>query len=67
MPQKNTIFDKELNELEIAVIGIGAILVLETIALFKEIDGTMFGSAMAGIGAVIGWVFKGYRSNKKKK
>ena len=58
MPQKNTIFDKELNELEIAVIGIGAILVLEVIALLKEIDGQLFGLAIGGIGVIIGWVFK---------
>ena len=58
MPQKNTIFDRELNELEIAVIGIGAIFFLEVIALLKEIDGQLFGLAIGGIGVIIGWVFK---------
>ena len=51
-------------ELQIAFTGILAISILETIAISKGINGVMFGSAMAGIGGIVGWVFKGYHKNR---
>lgn len=48
------------NELKIAALGIICISFLAAYALYKGVDGTMFGTAMAGIGGVVGWVFKGY-------
>lgn len=54
-------------ELEVASLGIIGIIGLETIALLKGVDGTMFASAMAGVGAIIGWTFKGYRNKNIKK
>lgn len=54
-------------ELEVAGLGLVSILALETIALLKGVDGTMFGAAMAGIGAIVGWVFRNYSSKKKNK
>jgi len=53
-------------ELEVASLGIISIAGLETVALLKGVDGVMFGAAMAGIGTIIGWVYKGYRSKKTK-
>jgi len=53
-------------ELEIAFLGIIGIIGLEVIALLKGVDGIMFGSAVGGVGAIIGWVFKGYSLKKKK-
>ena len=46
------------DELIVATIGIFLIFVLEIVALLKEVDGYMFGLAAAGIGGIIGWVFK---------
>lgn len=63
MKKVNQWFDTEL---EVASLGIFSILALETIALIKGVDGVMFGAAMAGIGTIIGWVFRGYRNHKKK-
>ena len=54
----------KLNELHIAVIALGAIFGLSALALFKGLDGVMFGSAIAGFGAVVGWVFKHYSRKK---
>lgn len=53
-------------ELEIAALGIITILFLEFAAIIRGIDGTMFGAAMAAIGVIIGWVFKGYSKKQKK-
>jgi len=52
-------------ELEIAAMGLGAIVILESIALFKGINGVMFGSSMACIGTIVGYVFKSYKVTKK--
>ena len=49
-------------ELSIAAMGIICIFFLAGYALFKGIDGVMFSGAMAGIGGIIGWVFKGIRN-----
>jgi len=64
MKKVNQWFDTEL---EVATLGILSIAGLEGIALIKGVDGVMFGSAMAGIGTIVGWIFKGYASGKKKK
>ena len=53
-------------ELEVAALGIIGIISLEILALIKGVDGIMFGSAMAAVGTIIGWVFKGYSTKKKK-
>ena len=53
------------SELKIAAGGIAAIFILQTIALAQGIDGVIFGSAMAGFGTIIGWVFKGYIHKKR--
>ena len=47
-------------ELHVAVIGILAILVLTGFALYKGVDGVMFGAGMLAIGTIVGWVFKGF-------
>jgi len=54
-------------ELEVAGLGILAILILSFTALMKGVDGTMFAAAIAGVGGIIGWVFKGMRDKLKKK
>ena len=46
------------DELLVASFGIFVILLLEAFAIYKGIDGTMFGASMAGIGVIIGWIFK---------
>jgi len=56
--ERKSIIEIDTN-LEVAALGIVAILFLEALALLKGIDGTMFGAAMAAIGAIVGWVFKG--------
>lgn len=48
------------NELTVALIAIGAILFLESLALYKGIDGTMFGAAMVAIGGVAGYFLKAH-------
>ena len=57
----NKIFDTEL---EIAALGVFAVIILESIALWKGINGVMFGSAMTCIGVIIGYVFKTFRIKK---
>jgi hypothetical protein len=54
------------SELTVAVIGLIVILILSFTAISKGLDGVMFGSSMAGIGAIIGWVFKNFRPGKAK-
>ncbi len=51
-------------ELHVAVLGILCITFLMTYALYRGVDGVMFGGAMAGIGGIVGWVFKGYYTRK---
>jgi len=62
MPNLKQFFDTEL---EIAALGIVGVIILEIIALIKGMDGTMFGATMAAVGAIIGWVFKGYHNKLK--
>lgn len=67
----NHIKNKTMNlteEMAIILIGLVAIFILEFIALMKGIDGSMFASAIAGIGALIGWAAKivHYRMKKGK-
>jgi len=62
MPNLKQFFDTEL---EIAALGIVGVIILEIIALIKGMDGTMFGATMAAVGAIIGWVFKGYHTKLK--
>ena len=54
----NKISKSIADELIVATIGIFLIFVLEIVALLKGVDGSMFGLATAGIGSVIGWIFK---------
>lgn len=53
-------------ELEVAALGILGVVLLEIVALIKGADGTMFGAAMACVGVIIGWVFKGVLKKKVK-
>ena len=53
-------------EYEIAAFAILAILILEAIALFKKMDGIMFGSAMTALGVIVGWICKGIHTKGKK-
>ena len=43
----------------IAILAILVIGGLEAFALSREIDGTLFSAATAGIGAIVGYVIKG--------
>ena len=64
MPKKiKQLFDTNL---EIAALAIFGVIVLESIALFRGVDGTMFGAAMVCLGAILGWVYKGYYSRKTR-
>jgi len=63
MPIKNFID----TELEVAGLGILAILILSFTAIMKGVDSVMFGAAIAGIGGIIGWVFKGMREKIKNR
>lgn len=66
---KKSIIEKifEREELGVATIGILAIVVLEIVALMKGVNGMMFGTAMAGIGGIVGWIFKGYQAKINNK
>lgn len=48
-------------ELQVATFGVASVVFLEAYALYQGVDGVMFGAAMAGLGAIIGWVFKGMK------
>ena len=42
----------------ISLIAIAAVTLIEIVALSNGVDGTMFGAAMAAIGAIVGYNFK---------
>ena len=44
---------------KIAVLGILVIAGLEAFALAQGVDGSLFAAATAGVGAIVGYVFKG--------
>lgn len=46
------------HKLQLSVIAIICITVLEVVALYRGIDGVIFATAMAGIGAVVGYSIK---------
>lgn len=48
----------------LGMFGIGALVVLEGIALYVGLDGAMFGTVVAGIGSIIGGIV-GYEYGKK--
>ena len=54
----NKISKSIADELIVATIGIFLIFILEIVALSKGVDGYMFGLATAGIGSIIGWIFR---------
>jgi len=54
-------------ELAIAFLGIVCIFFLTAFALYRGVNGVMFGSGMAGIGSIVGWVFKGYQLRRDGK
>jgi hypothetical protein len=54
-------------ELGVAIFGLSGIIFLESLALFKGVDGTMFGLAIAGVGTIIGYIFKGFYQKIKKR
>lgn len=49
----------------VIVYAISVVGILVSIALFKNIDGVMFGAGMTAIGAVVGWYFKGKTKSVK--
>lgn len=48
----------------VAILALLIIGALEFYALSKGIDGALFGAAAAGIGAIVGYVFKGSDNSK---
>jgi len=46
--------------IELAALAIGGVIILETIALLKGVDGVMFGAAMGALGIILGWICKTY-------
>jgi len=55
---------KEPTDNFVAITAVIVICVLEALALFKGVDGTMFGASMAALGVVIGWVCKSKSAKK---
>lgn len=51
-------------ELNLILTAILAIAFLELVALIQGVDGTMFGTATAGIGGVAGYLIKGFFKKK---
>lgn len=58
---------KHLDELKIFIFAICAIVLLESIALIKGVDGVIYGSSMAGIGTIGGFVLKCYLNDHRKR
>lgn len=50
--------DKDTMQLGAVISGIGAIMVIECVALYNGIDGAMLAAAFAAVGAAIGYIFK---------
>jgi len=59
---------QQIEIIELSLIGLAliAIFVLQSIALMKEVDGMMFGSAMVTIGGICGYLVKAFIKNHKK-
>jgi hypothetical protein len=53
------------DELKIFCLCLLGIVFLETVALLKGIDGVIYGSSMAGIGTIGGFILKCYFIGKK--
>ena len=56
-----------ITEYKIAIGGLVAVVLLETVALMNGIDGIALSSSMAVIGSVVGYVFKSSRLRRGKK
>lgn len=46
------------HKLQLSVFAVLCITILEALALYRGIDGAVFGAAMAGIGVVVGYSIK---------
>jgi len=64
--EKKTDYKIEITELSLIFVALIAIFILESIALMRGIDGVMFGSAMATIGGICGYLIKAFIKNHKK-
>jgi len=61
--QKPDVFESEW--FVFALLGIGLIIgILEGMAIWKGIDGQFFGVAVAGLGALGGYLLKGFQGRK---
>ena len=56
----------KITELSLIFLALIAIFVLESIALMKGVDGVMFGSCMATMGGICGYLIKAFIKNHKK-
>jgi len=56
----------KVTELGLIFLALLAIFVLECIALMKGVDGVMFGSSMATIGGICGYLIKAFIKNHHK-
>jgi len=54
-------------KLKIFCLYLACITFLETVALLKGIDGTIYGLSMAAIGTTGGFIIKGYLKDSHKK
>jgi len=59
MVKKQDIFESEWFVVALLILA-GFIVLLQIIAFAKGVDGVMFGSSMAGVGAIGGYLLKGF-------
>lgn len=52
---------------KIVCVGIIAIAAMESIAIFRQIDGTNLAAAIGAVGAIVGAALKGYFDSRKAK
>jgi len=62
--EKKDVFESEYFVFALLAIAFG-IVVLEGLAIIKDIDGQMFGLAIGGLGAIGGYLLKGFEKDRK--
>ena len=55
------------DKLILSVVGIAALIWLETVALFLGIDGSYFMPIVAAVSGIAGYSIKSYQASKSKK
>lgn len=57
--------DGEHAKIQLCVVGVAGIVLLETMAIYKGLDGQLFGTAIGAIAIIVGYAFGVTRTKSK--